>query len=334
MRDASPRPTSPRRGARLLAAALFTSSLAAGLGAPAGPVLAGDTPPSTGSAAAATSPTLAPVPSPTVTLVDGGKGTKRKLRYRYAAGTKDSARMTMDMKMAMSMNGQAMPSPPIPTMVLSLDTVITGVDKDGAARYEMTLHRSATPTEGADEMARAMDKALSALDGLVGRATITDRGHHRDLHYDIPEGADPQARQMIQQMEGSMSQIGALLPDEAVGVGAKWDVRSRIVQNGIALDQVSQFELLAFDGVAGTVKVTVTGQADLAALDRSQIPPGAELKDVRSTGVGETRFDLRRMMPIRADVTATTKVGMAAQIGDTRSEMGIDAEMKMVVEGT
>ena len=70
----------------------------------------------------------------------------------------------------------------------------------------------------------------------------------------MPPGADAQTRQLMDQMKDSFSSVAAPLPEEAVGPGARWEVKMPIKSQGMTIDQTATYELVSLEGERLTTK--------------------------------------------------------------------------------
>ncbi|MFQ5930463.1 MAG: hypothetical protein ACE5MK_12270, partial [Acidobacteriota bacterium] len=109
----------------------------------------------------------------------------------------------------------------------------------------------------------------------------------------------PDLTQMIQSMKQSMEQMSVPLPEEAVGVGAKWKTLQRVHRRGMTLYQVGSFELMRVDGPSMTLGVTVEQFGPKQDLSVPGQPPGmrAELVSTKSKGRSQMTLDLHSPVP-------------------------------------
>jgi hypothetical protein len=103
---------------------------------------------------------------------------------------------------------------------------------------------------------------VKAFEGITGHSTMSNRGIVKDLELEIPDAVSPQVRQMMDSMKQSFAQLSAPVPEEAVGVGAKWETKTRLAVNGPVIDQTATMTVVALAGNKATldVKLVQTGK--------------------------------------------------------------------------
>ena len=131
---------------------------------------------------------------------------------------------------------------------------------------------------------------------------------------------------MMSKLEQSIEQLSCPLPEEAVGIGAKWRVKTRLVTT-FALDQEAEYELVELVGDRGVLKITVRQSAKDQVM---KLPNGPEARLVRlkSEGGGEMRFDLTRPMPESAKVEIEMDMTIAADGEQADMQMGMEMQIE------
>jgi hypothetical protein len=125
--------------------------------------------------------------------------------------------------------------------------------------YEVTSTvTSAQSGPGTDPaVAAALDEQLGVLVGFRSVSVVDDRG--RILRAEVDEAslaeAPAEIADLMRQL-GESNQVAAPLPDEAVGVGARWQVEQRLELNGISLVQTTEYTLTAVDGPLLTLEIS------------------------------------------------------------------------------
>lgn len=253
---------------------------------------------------------------PTVKLIAPGKDPKAELRYAPKPNQKTTLTMTMEMGMTMKMGEQSAPAVVVPKMVSDIVTQVTSVAPDGTISYDFKVENAkAIPAKNvAPEVLKQVDAAFAKIAGLKGHAVVDARGTSRDVQMEIPPDLDPAAGQMMETMRQNIQQFSNPLPEEPVGIGAKWDTEQRIPTNAMLVKQTTHSTLTARDGNKFTVKLELEQTADPQVMHLPGLPQGAEAKLVSldSHGKGELKCDLARIAP----VTSTVAI-------DSRSQMEI-----------
>lgn len=269
--------------------------------------------------------------APKVILLSSGEEPRSALSYSLKPKTKQRSTMKMDMTMKMTMAGAPSGMPDgvqLPQIVMGID-LETG-DKSGdrdiqvvATVAEVKLNAKGDQQE---QMATAMKAQMAAMKGLTIHSVIDDKGRSRDVKVDVPANAPPEAVQMMTQMKNSMEQMVAPLPEGDVGLGAQWQVVTR-VNSGADILQWTTYTLKKRDGT----KVTLDGQVKQAAasakLSGGQLPAGmsADIQAFRSNGTGLTLLDLAALAPERGTGDVTSSLSIVA---GPRS-MTVDSSVKV-----
>ncbi len=83
--------------------------------------------------------------------------------------------------------------------------------------------------------------------GFAGTATVTNRGATKDANFQMPENADQSMKDMMDSMKNSLKQMSSPLPEEAVGIGAQWEVTTHVMGR-LNLDQKATATLTELEG--------------------------------------------------------------------------------------
>jgi hypothetical protein len=273
------------------------------------------------------------ISEPRVKLVTPGQAPLRALRYKAAVGHKGQMTMSLNMTMTMTIGTQALPATTLPEMRYGMDYTVTSVSPAGDIRYEFRLKdpQAVGGTGVAAPILEAVRGALEKMKDLRGHAVVTSRGVTKEADVVMPDGADPQLRQLVDGMRQTMRQVSAPFPEEAVGLGAKWETTQRVLQNGVTLTQVSTSELTSLQSDKGSLNVSVNAKAEPQQVQAPNLPPGArmDLSSLDSQGDGVTAFDLGRLVP--ADAKVKTHTEMKATILAGADKQAMEMKMDMTV---
>lgn len=223
---------------------------------PSGPSADAKAPPG----AAVTQPGQTPTPQPIadlaggpdVKLLEAGAAPRRVLSHAFKKGDKQKLRMKAKTKL----KGANLP---LPTVGLDapMDCRIVEVNATGEARFEFNAGPFKTSTSGGGGglggMLGGAAIGAGAPEKVAGWGWITPRGLVREFH--LEEGAS---------QGDAPVERGDPFPKEAVGVGARWEVRSVFEEKGQSVQQTSMYELLKLEPKLVHTKVS-----------RSQVPVGS-----------------------------------------------------------
>jgi hypothetical protein len=254
---------------------------------------------------------------PAVTLLDAGAAPRQELRYRLEAGRTEYGALSTSMQM----RGTNMPAVSGPPMTMRMMMRTTDVSADGVARYEFEVTAVETGNGGASPV---LDPAIG------GWARIDARGLFLEGDFALDALADgAEAEQLLGELNQSIQEMSAPFPVEAVGVGARWQVTSRIDAGGFRAEQTAEYTLLSRNGDRVELEVTVTQSADSQPVSMPGMPPEiqARLESLEAAGSGTMNVNLTRLVP-----TSTVDVGvslsMAIDVQGQTQRMDMDMQSR------
>lgn len=252
--------------------------------------------------------------APVVTLIDAGAEPRQTLRLKPVPGAVQAVRLRVVMGLSMSVEGLSdFSMPAMPAMLLTLTMKATEISAEGDARYDIAFGSCAVEagTDVSSDTVEMMRAAIAPLGGVTGSGLMTARGIVKDLKLKPPANMDPASRGVFDNMKQQASQVGAPLPEEAVGVGARWSVKTKVLSDGLVIDQVETFELVSVkDGLA---RLKMELEQSTAAGQKMKAPGMAEdaavaLDSFRSSGAGELEQSLTSLVPRTANTRVVTNL--------------------------
>jgi hypothetical protein len=277
----------------------------------------------------------APGAAPVFRPVSPGEEPRRALRYRLVAGSLHKLVMTMRMSLGVEVDGRSGPVQRAPAMRMVFDCRVTEAD-ERQARFDFGLSEPPElfETEGVPAaMLEPMKKSLSALSLIRGHVAMTNRGVVREAKIEVGQGLDQGAAQMVQSMRQSMEQTSVPLPEESVGVGARWRMLHRVEGGGVIVYQMAEFAVVRFEGAIATLSVTIEQFAPKQdmALPAAAGNAKAELASMTGRGEGYLAVDLTSPVPrSSAEFDTTLRMNILGQ--DRTLQMGMRNRMKVQVE--
>jgi hypothetical protein len=253
---------------------------------------------------------------PTVKLMSPGAEPRAPLSYELEQGSKHRLSMGMDMLMSIRMGDQAIPATSIPRIVMGLDMLIAEKGAEGDWKIDANLDRTSLEPKG-DQQRAIADQMLPSIEGMKGMRMsywVTPKGHVRDVQLKLPEGFPAQAQQMLQGMNQSFESMMAPLPVDPVGIGAKWEVVTRVASSGADLLQFATYTLKKKTGSKALLEVTVKQLAAKATVTAPGLPPGtlARLLAFKSEGSGTNEIDTKSVAPENGKMVV--KSGMTLEV--------------------
>lgn len=234
---------------------------------------------------------------PIVKVLSTGAAPRTALRYTVPAGFTSRTAMSTEMAMTMEMAGMAMPEMKMPTIKMVAEITVTGVAANGDMTFTSGVSNMTFDTAGVDPMvAASMANVSTDLSAVKTTGTMTNRGM-TDQKMALDKITDPQLKQLMESAGSALQSISFPLPDEAVGVGARWEVRQRMAASGIETMTKQVVEVVAIQGSKVTLKVVADQTAPAQSMKNPALPPDAEvsLMEFSGTGTTNTVLDLATM---------------------------------------
>jgi hypothetical protein len=267
-----------------------------------------------------------------VKLLNAGSEPRKVLRLHPKVGDHQTLSMTLKMNMGMSMGGNSLPAMNIPTTVMTANILVQDVSPAGEITYKMVY---GTPTVAADASAMpavvdAMKSAMAGLSGVSGIGKVSSNGAGKDLEMSVPDGASPQVIQSIGQMKGVFSSSSIIYPDEAIGVGAKWEYTAKLKSQGMSIDQTMDYEVVSIQGDQITLRGVIRQQAANQMIESPAMPGmKVNLTKMDGTSTANTTVNLGQVMPQTAMIDGTTDMSM----GQGGQAMEMNMKMNVMMQG-
>jgi hypothetical protein len=150
----------------------------------------------------------------------------------------------------------------------------------------------------------------------------------------VPEGANPQLRQFIDQMKEAFSRFTAPLPEEPVGAGARWEAKMPIKSQGMMQEQTTVYELVSLEGARMNTKSTVTQHAANQTIDNPAMPGmKAQLTRMNGQGKGQVTTDLSRLLPLEGTAELHTDMALTMDMGGQKQPLNMKMDMSVSLQG-
>jgi hypothetical protein len=274
-------------------------------------------------------PPASTVPAPTVKLLDAGKNPTKPLRFTVKKGLKKVVVTTMKMGLEMDLGAGGSQAQDMPALEMIFDMKVTDVQPNGDIHYEMVFRkpRAIPDAKTPAHMVKAIDESIKDLAGVKGFSIVSNRGFVKEASFDVPPNAPAQAQQMLRSMEQSFAQLSAPMPEEAVGIGAKWETTTALNANGIAMSQVATNTLVSLNANKATLDIKLVQTAKPQKITTNGIT--ADLQSYAANGGGRTNLDLSAMMPTNAAMGMASEMKMAAAGQTIGVKLSLDMKIKM-----
>ena len=292
-------------------------------------------PTGTGAGAKPGDAAAAPAADPEIKLLEAGKEPRRELRLQPKPGDKQSLGMTMKIAMEMGAVGAGAQSMKMPAMKLDLEVTVKEVSTAGDITYETAFgNMSVVDEPGVNpQLAEAMKSSLGNVSGLSGTGVMSSRGGGTKADLKLPPGADPQMGQVMEQVNDAFAAFRTQLPEEAVGPGARWEVKQVYKSQGMAINQTATYELASLEGDVLTLKSSVTQGAANQKVQNPAMPGlKMDLTKMTGSGTGTITLNLAQVLPTEATMDSKSDVALAVDMGGQKQSMNMKLDMKLRLE--
>ncbi|MBR56896.1 MAG: hypothetical protein CMH54_02435 [Myxococcales bacterium] len=283
----------------------------------------------------AASDTATSVTQQPVKVLEAGAEPRTPLRYSFGAEGKETAVYRLDMSMAMAGGGTPIPKMVLPTMEMAMSTTPSSVDAEtGDLAYRTKIKRATVVGEGGNKLMRdSMQTSLKDLEGVEATGQVTTRGQFKNYKQVLKAGTSKDARQIMDSVEQSMRQSVIPFPEEAVGVGAKWEAKTSVSSNGVQVQQVATYEILERTETTVKLRLTMKQTARSQPLAIPDAPPGvtATMDSLTTTGTGTMSVNLASVVPA-LKMDTTTNAVMSANNGGQSQTMHMTLTMSMEIK--
>ena len=270
---------------------------------------------------------------PQVKLISAGSEPRKALRLHPAVGDKQSLTMTMKMEMDMGAVAGGMPPMKMPEMKLVTDATVRSITPNGDITFDLLFTESGIvgDPDPSNPMSAMMADGIATLKGSTATCTMSDRGTTLSKKFKVSENAAPMVRQSFEQSKESFTQI--TLPEEAVGVGSKWEVKEKQSTQGMSVDQTFTFEITAIEGDILTLRTTLNQHAANQKIESPAMPGmKMDLTKLTSEGSGTGKVDLSKAMPIVTEMKMKSETSMSMNLGGQNQPMTMKMDMTMRIE--
>jgi hypothetical protein len=163
--------------------------------------------------------------------------------------------------------------------------------------------------------------------------TISDRGISKSAEARIPPGADAEARAGIETMKDAFAKSDFVLPHEAIGAGARWEVRQKVKSGGMTIDQTTVHQLVSIQDEVLTTRGSSVQQAANQKISNPMLPQ-ATADVIKMTGslTNTATIRLTKLLPPQETREEHTETILAATTDGQRQTLTIKSVTSSSVE--
>jgi len=270
--------------------------------------------------------------TPQITLIDAGAEPHVPLRYDVQSFSAGEMYMRMEMHMAMEgmVGSQATQ---LPDTIMRFE--VSSIDFLGDNQVRLHMHldemRVSERPDVPAEVVTAMRTALAGMGRMSGSIVVDDRGVLHESDFDFSD-ASPELQQQLQSVNESMQQSSIPLPEEPVGIGARWQVGMSVESGGISIAQTANYRLLSRDDESANFEVSIAQTAPRQQIEDPTIPPGMTtyIDELTSEGAGAMTIRFADYVPT-STLAMTTQMKMSMQQGDTDPVPLMEMTLRMTI---
>jgi hypothetical protein len=299
------------------------------------------TPVASASAVAAASAPSAPSAAPQapevavgLKMLDAGAEPRLQPRYSLKQGKTFRLGLLQKNRIAMKANGESMPPSDVPAIKTVLQWDVTEAQGD-TAKLAFKVVSAKVQGNAADPMAAQVNELLAGFKSFRGSQRIDTRGKLIDFTIDESQETQPQLAQAIESVKQSLGQMVAPLPEEPIGVGARWQVVSRLEQFGLQLTQRVEYRVISVQPKGITAAVTLEQSSPPGKVSPPGMPQGmsVDLLALESKGQGEVQIDFEKLLSqSKLDLTVGMKMRVPEGPGVPAGGQTVEMDLTMGVD--
>ncbi|MGA2865445.1 MAG: DUF6263 family protein [Verrucomicrobiota bacterium] len=273
--------------------------------------------------------------TPQLKLLEAGAEPRKVLRLHPKPGDKQTLGITLKMAMDIQAGEAQRQAMQMPAMKMTMDVTVRSVSADGDITYEMVIGDASVSDEPGvlPQLAEALKSAFAGLKGLSGTGTTSDRGFSKGTELKVPPGANPQLQQVMEQMKESIATAAAPLPEEAVGPGARWEVRMPLKSQGMTIEQTVTYQLVSIEGERLTAKSTIAQRASNQKIENPAMPGlKLDLTKMVGNGTSDVTLDLAQLLPPARTVGFHSEASLAMDVGGQKNTMTVKQDVNARLE--
>ncbi len=280
---------------------------------------------------------------PIVQLEEAGEAPRKELRLAPTLGAAESVALVLDLVMGLDMGGGRPKLTNPPPFRIVLDGAVQERTPEGHYVYAFTLREGKVlppPVDG--EMSEAEKAELEKLGeqvkeevarfvGTTGSLVLDARGRLVRSEVKPPAGTEGKA---FKNLEKALMNALVPLPEEPVGVGARWTVTQPVEESGLSLKQTVSYTLTSLEGDRAAVRFQLEQQGDQSSFSMSGLPEdtAVHLVALVSKGEGEAEVDLGHLLPRASELEHDFEARVALIKNDQGMHIGMTMNMDMELE--
>ncbi len=233
-----------------------------------------------------------------VTVLSPGSTPRTPLRYQPRAGLQEIMDMTMVMGTTIEV-GETSTDVNLPPVTISARLQVTEVAPNGDVTYALGFTKLSVAEGTSSEIAGAIQRGAAGITTVKASGVVSRLGVNTSVKLDTSGITDASMKDTLTQLNQSIQNLSLPLPEEPLGVGARWEARNAVETGGMTLFQKTEYELVSIDGLALSIRVKVDQTAPPQPVNNPDLPAGttARLTNMLSSGTGTVALKLDSLVP-------------------------------------
>ena len=268
-------------------------------------------------------------PEAKITLLEPGKEPRVALRYRPQVGLGRVITYSLSSKLTSQQSGKTTQQQGM-GFSLTVDAKIASAD-DKQARFDFKVTKLEVPDVAGmpPEFMEGVRKELAVWKDVSGSMTVDNGGITQKL--DV-SGGGAAAVGPMHDIRVALEQTANPLPEEPVGVGAKWEVAT-VVDTGLVLRGKTVFELVSLKGKRGAVRFNIEQHSDPKPGPAVCPRPNVVVQPLSwvASGSGERSFNLGELISggydTKLQVRNESRTYVTSQGQTQKMAMKVDVEL-------
>jgi hypothetical protein len=229
-------------------------------------------------------------------VLEPGAEPREQLRYKRVTGLTEDLVIEIGLASLLETTG-ASAAVASPVLALGLNIGSTSCAASGLCSYPISFRIIGVkmPEGATDADAEAITKQVEALADVKGTFEVDDRGITRRADVVVPPGLSTRLATLLGNIRTSL--IAVPLPEEAIGIGGRWQVERLHEVGGIKTKQTVVYSLLEREGRVLRLGMTLQ---QTAAPQEIALEPGTafQVEAYEVSGAGSLVMSLDAITPL------------------------------------
>jgi hypothetical protein len=255
---------------------------------------------------------------PKLKVLETGAEPRAVRRYTFTANRSDKRIVTVRQSAGRQGGGPAQEAAFAITVDFTPKTV-----KPTSTKFELKVLKVDLPDAPVAQKAQAAAQ-LAPFVGLTGSFDVTSQGELGEVEFKADDKMQgPGAEVIIQSLQQSLELVVPPFPNEAIGVGAKWERKLERKERGQENSAKHTFTLKELTADGGVVVADIEVAVPKTAVKQRGAPPGAT-QEVKGTGVTTYAFKFDHVaLKVDGDMTILQKIELVDPKGQKQSEVTV-----------